>query len=461
MTLPVFRPAFLRSFAAVPDVKRGLERQLLDKGIALPPMLRAGEQEEILDLLAFFLELPLRAARRLEEVTAGALWVLVEPVDEPPRGVAGAIVVGERRRKPGERHLDLPQEVTLLRDALCECVGREWSGTRLQRVAAWMGEVTDSPSTAMRFASAVLALEAREPEASDVELFLAGLAAAAGWLLAGVDARAAVWVLMEALGEKNPKSLLSAEEQAASTFFFDEEDAWQDAFDAGLVHTLADGPDDPIDLRRTLEVLDDFQGGPVAFTLEQLATALAARIAQDLLNVLDRYLLTRGTPLGLNGPVDPEILPASDALKRLHDLCAPADEVTITVLHGSSDVDRTMNAAQLSMTIADRLEPVWITFCDGPERGWQPVAAALGIDVLAPETSTLDDAGVPRWVRQAHERLKMRPCLLVVDQAHTVPEDHLAAWLPAGRGLCVVLVLSQRDERALQRARDAIAVRLE
>lgn len=459
MTLPILRPAFLRSFAALPGVRHGLERQLMGGVIVLPPMLRAEEHEAILDLLAFFLDLPIRMARSMAEVTAGAVWVLVEPVGEPPRGVAGAIVVGERRRVPGERHLDLGPEVLLLRDALCECLGREWSGTRLQRVAAWVGEATDSPGTAMRFADAAMALHAREPEASDADLFLAGLAAAAGWLLRGADEDVAAWALRMALrveGRHGALSRLLWGEPAG-----DEHIRRRRFFAAGLVHGLPDEQGGPIDLRRPLELLRSCEGAPFRFSSQDLAARLGPEVQQQARLVLDEYVMATVQPLrlsrpefeALGGPVD---LPVAT---RLSDLCQPADEVTITILWDPEST-REMHraAAAVSMSLEPKLETVWITFAGGPERGFRPVAAALDIDTEQPEATTPDQEGVPRWVGRAHDYLRMRPCLLVVEDADAVPEADLGKWLPAGPGRCVVLVLSRRPERVLQRTRDAIAV---
>ena len=158
----------------------------------------------------------------------------------------------------------------------------------------------------------------------------------------------------------------------------------------------------------------------------------------------------------LGGRVEPPVS------ARLMDLCQPADEVTITILWDQeSTLEMLRAAAAVSAALEPKLETVWITFADGPERGFRPVAAALDIDTEQPDATTPAQEGVPRWVGRAHDYLRMRPCLLVVEDADAVPEADLGKWLPAGPGRCVVLVLSRRPERALQRTRDAIAVRLE
>lgn len=458
--MPILRPAFLRSFAALPSVRHGLERQLMGTLIVLPPMLRAEEHEAFLDLLAFFLDLPIRTARSMAEVTAGALWVLVEPVARPPQGVAGAIVVGERRRVPGERHLDLGPEVILLRDALCECLGREWSGTRLQRVAGWMGEATDSPGTAMRFADAALALHAREPEASDTDLFLAGLAAAAGWLLRGADDEVAEWALLIALGvqSRNAASWRLLRREPGG-----DEHIRRRLFAAGLFHGLPDEEGAPIDLRRPLELLRPVDNAPFRFSSQDLAARLGPEVQPQARLVLDEYVRAAVRPLRLSRPEHEPLaallhMPTS---VRLFELCQPADEVTITILWGPERARSVNLAAAVSAHLESKLETVWITFADGPEQGFRPAAAALDIDTEQPDATTPDQDGVPCWVRCAHDYLRMRPCLLVVQDADTVPESDLGKWLPAGPGRCVVLVLSSRPERVLQRTRDAIAVHLE
>lgn len=100
----------------------------------------------------------------------------MDPVDHEPERVALSMLLGVRRRVSGKRRLDLPADLSLFKEVIVQCIGRHHSGTRLQSVAGWADQIADSPSLALRFASAVIGRHISDPAASDTVLFAAGLA---------------------------------------------------------------------------------------------------------------------------------------------------------------------------------------------------------------------------------------------------------------------------------------------
>jgi hypothetical protein len=198
--------------------------------------------------------------------------------------------------------------------------------------------------------------------------------------------------------------------------------------------------------------------------LQDLTEALRPEVPLEARLVLDEHVRARMESLGLDNRyiLDLETRHFTKAeVDRVVELCQPTDKVTLTVLYGPVDANNLFLAISVAPHLKRELELVWISFADGPVQGWQPVAAALDIDTDQPDAMTLDRGGIPRWVGYTHERLRKRPSFLVVQDADAVPEEELGKWLPAGPGRCVVLVLSHRPEYALQRTRDAIAVRVD
>ncbi len=389
---------------------------------------------------------------RDEELTVVALAL----PGAPPKGPKKGVVVCEKRRVPSERRLDLTHQFILLRDAVVESVGRRHSGTRLQYVASWIGEVAETPGCALSFASGALVAHLDDGNASDTALYLAGLAAEIGWLVRGVDSRVVEWVVALATGAPHPGRLLSAD-----ALLLGEDAARQRAFEAGLVMLLPEEPGDAIELRRPLQILRHRDGLSVPFTLEELAKALKPVLPAAAGIVFDRLLRPQQKPLRLEGPrPDSGFRGREETLARLLALFEPAHDIRTTVLYGVGGIGKRQVAAALCERLASRFEPIWVRFNEGRAPGWLRVASALGIDTGLQAAQVRDRAGVPRWVRQVHDELRFRPCLLVVEGADTLLEDELPAWLPTGEGTSCVLVLSSRAERALQRANEAVAVRL-
>lgn len=276
-----------------------------------------------------------------------------------------------------------------------------------------------------------------------------------GYLFEGLDARAAQWLLARAIRAVSPGRLVSIEAAVLG-----EQAALQRAFDHGLVASLPDEPGGAIDLRRPLDLLGALEEAPLRLTQKDLLAVLSSALTPEVRLILERAWITQAKPLGLIGPEPRLLVGREDVVNHLVELLAPQDDVTVTVLSGLDGLGKTSVAATASRLLETRLEPVWISFAEGPEKGWTPVASVFDIDPHRPGLEVRDRDGVPRWVRVAQDRLLRRRCLIVIDDADTVPEEQIPAWIPAGHGHCVVLVLSRRPEHALQRQRDAITVRL-
>jgi tetratricopeptide (TPR) repeat protein len=453
VSLPAISLTILRRFDCAQSIIASLRETLVGRVLLLPAELSAAEREEIADLLALFLDLPVHIAARPSDAPRDRLCLIMDPVDHEPERVALSMLLGVRRRVSGKRRLDLPADLSLLKDVIVECIGRHHSGTRLQSVASWAGQIADSPSLALRFASAVIGRHISDPEAPDTVLFAAGLASTVGWLLRGIDIRVAHWVLARALPSKYPELLVSTE-----AAILGEDAALLRAFEAGLVEGLTEEPDDILDLRRPLHLLGHLDEAPLEVDFAVVARELHACLIPELYGVVERFLSSAPKRLGLVGPDRPRIFVGrADVLKRLSVLLEPANEVRTTVLYGVDGSGRRPVASALCELFAPTLEPIWITFLGGPEAGWIPVANALGLD-LRELSYGIEPERVPRWVRRIHDLLRRRPCLLVVTDVDAIPEEELPGWLPSGPGECAVLVLSKSAQRALQRERDAIAV---
>ncbi|MFS8068535.1 MAG: hypothetical protein ACMG6S_19420, partial [Byssovorax sp.] len=378
---------------------------------------------------------------------------ITEAIDQEPERVPLSALLCVRRRVSGTRRLDLPADLSLLRDVVIECLGRRYSGARLQSLAAWAGQVSDSPSLALRFASAALGRHISDPEAPDTELFAAGLAATIGWLLRGVDVRVAHWALARALPAKHPERLVSTE-----AAILGEDAALLRAFKAGLIEGLVEEPDDTLDLRRPLHLLGHLDEAPLDVDFALVAREMRAELVPEVYVVIERYLRSAPKRLGLEGPERPRaFVGRAEILRRLVALFEPSNEVRTTVLYGVDGSGRSAVASALCELFAPTLEPIWVTFAGGAEAGWIPVANALGLD-LRELSYGVEPERAPRWVRRIHDLLRLRPCIVVVTDVESIAEDELPGWLPSGPGECAVLVLSKSAQRPLQRERDAIAI---
>ncbi len=451
MTLSAVRISILQGWSSAHPAKASLREGLVGQMILLSPELPQAERDEVADLLALLVGLPVHVAARPSALPEGHLCLITDPIAGEPPPVKGSILLGVRAGSQGNRRLEASHELRILRDIVVECLGRHYAGTSRETIASWSVPVSDTPSLALRFASAAIARHLSEPDAPEAAIFAAGLASTVAWLLRGIDVRVAQWVVARALPAKHPERLVDTE-----AAILGEDAALQRAFASGLVELLPEEPGAPLDLRRPFRLLGDPEDRPVDLDLPTLARALHAALAPEVYVIVDRFLASTPKPLNLGGPDRPRhFVGRAEVLKRLRSLFEPADVVRTTVLYGVLGSGRTAVASAFCEIMGGTLEPVWISFARGPSSGWVPVANALEIPIEGDEGSP-----VPRWVKQVHDRLRDRACLVIVSDVDDVAEGELPGWLPAGPGECAVLVLSTSAQRVLQREQDAIAVPL-
>jgi hypothetical protein len=448
--LPALRLAFLRGLAAAGPSATAVGDLLLGTVLMLPADLPEAEREEICDVVALFLGLPVHVAARPVDLPEGRICVITEPVEQAIAPVKDSVVIAGQAIEAGRRQLGLSMELRRLRDVVLQAVS-EQGGTRLGDIAGWAQAVGDSPSAALRFASAAYRESLARPLAADAELVVEGLAETIAWLLHGVDARVAEWVLARAVPSTNPSRLVSVE-----AALLGETAALQRALAAGLIERLPERPEDPedvLDLRRPIALLGLLGDVPAVVELPAIAAALRPRLDPVVYRVFERLLQGRPRPLRLLPPLVPTLLASRDeVIARLRTLFEPAREIRTAVLCGVGGIGKTAVAAALCERLSDRLEPVWLTFAGGPEAAWQRVADALEI--------TTTQRPREEWLRSVHRAIADRDALLVIDDVDGVPEGELPGWLPGGAGTCAVLVLSAHPQRVLQRERDAIVVSL-
>lgn len=443
MRLPALRLAYLRGAAAL--------RELLGSVLVLPADLPEAEHEDLCDLLALGLALPVRVSARATALPRGHLCVLTEPVTEDPAPVDDGFVLAVRAPEPGRRRLGLSRDLRRLRDLALAAVVRGADDSRLDTIVTWAQEATDSPSTALRFASAAYGEHLASPFAADALLAREGLAATIAWLLRGVDPRVAEWVLARAVPSKNPGRLVSTE-----AALLGESAALQRAFAHGLIEHLPERRDDPdelLDLRRPFALLGQLGDLSAPLEIPSIAATLRPRLDAAVWHVFETLLQDRPPPLRLAPPLPPTLLVGrEEMIARLRSLLEPGHEVRTVVLYGAAGMGKTAVAATVCQRLASRMEPVWLTFAGGAEAAWQRVADGLRVETT----------GRPRgnWLAQVQRMLADRDALLVLDDVDAVPETEMATWLPRGEGSLVTLVLSTRPLRVLERERDAVAVML-
>jgi tetratricopeptide (TPR) repeat protein len=424
----------------------------------LPAVLGRTELDELVDALAVLLDLTVsitaEPSRWRSPDGRGAILLVPAPVRKAPEPVPDAVVLCLRERAPGNWSLDLPREVLLIRDAVIECVGRQLGLSGLARVAAWAAEIADTPASAIRFMDGAQAHLLLNPKADDGSLYCAGLAAAVGWVLTGLDTRVAQWVLTLALRGVEPHRRVGTD-----AALLGKAEALRRAFTSGLVYRVPEKEGDPLDLRRPLEAMGRLDTAPGRPALTQLATHLEPLLAPAVREVLARAVRPAVHGLGLPAPMMGSRLAGREELvKRLAVLLEPSERIQTCVLQGAAGSGKTAVAATLAQKMAHRLETAWISFAEGPLAGWTRVAAALDMEINGPRAEIRDEMGVPRWVRELHARLAGGEYLLVVDDVDGIEEERLPQWLPVGPGRCSVLIISRSSQRPLQREHDAVSL---
>ena len=441
---------FLAAFCRPGDVGTALRDLLLDTAIVLPCDLTESERDEICELVALFAGLPVHIAARPPDLPTGHVIILLEGVDEEPAVPDGAIVLAVRSASPGRRRLGASQALRDVRGILLRAVAGCSPGTRLNDIALWAEELTDSPPMGLRFAAAAHAADICRPHQSDADLIIAGLAEVLACLLRGVDSRVAEWVLARALPIARPERLVGTD-----AALMGEHAALQRALTAGLVEHLPEpGVDEVLDLRRPFAVLrlPDDLAAPLDW--RAFAAQLEPRVHPRIHALLDRWLDLRPQPLDLPRPLPPStFVGRDDLLTRLRVLIEPGPEIRTTVVYGLAGVGKTALAAKLCANLAGHTESLWLSFAEGPESAWKRVADALAPAAAPSRLSTLDgitldrrlgprertgvddDAapggdGTPAWLRHVHERIAERDLLIVIDDADHVDEAALPRWLP-------------------------------
>jgi len=463
VTLPSLRPGYLASWPCFRAVAEGVTRAFSGKVIELPTALGRAELDDTVDLLALFFGLRVRVLADADALRGGldgpALLVLPVPLgpQPAPAAVADSVVLVARPWRSGTRSLQLPQELLELRNALLECVGRQYSGQRFAEAVPWVSMATDTPATALRFLDGARRHWLLDPDASDATLLSAGLAAALGMLLRGVDERIVEWLVALAVAGKEAHRYVGPR---ASSLGRDE--ALKRALQHGLVHRLARSRHQSVLLRRPLELLGRMDEAPGEPSLAELASHLHLKRDATCWRMLRKLGAKSTRKLELDEPAPlAGFVGRERVLQHLIALLEPQDQVVTCVLYGATGAGKTTVAARLAEELSPRLEPVWLSFEAGPLAGWAPVASALGLATSAEEKEQGPAAGrVPGWLGRVFSKLKSGEYLVIVDDVDSVDEHQLADWLPAGPGRCAVLVIGRAAQRPLQQARDAEAVRL-
>lgn len=424
--------------------------------IEVPATFQEEEHAAVVDALLALTRWPVEAVRS-GEVLRRPVIALFEG-EGPTPAVSEGVVVRSSLIPDGAQELLLSPTLRRLAQELFDLLGQRAGAGPLARVAGLGPLVADSPATAAWFVSgAWRAVErASEVGVEGQELLAAGLADVIVGMLSGAGEDLAQWTLALAIDPALP-SLLVSDRLAAVP----REDAMGAAFGRGLAlwrPKQARGA--PPVLRRPLHAVGELRSSDGSAGWARLLSLLAGRLSDEALGPLRRGVDVP-PPLGLPVPSPPSpLIGREEERARLIDLLMPGDRQTVVVLSGPIGSGKRALAASVADALRRDREPVWVELTSRPLEGLRALAKALKLDWPsgpAPE----DPEQVAERLGALHHALRGRSALLVFAGAERVSEAELSVLIPRGPGRVAILVLSERDERALVEARGASSLVLE
>jgi hypothetical protein len=189
--IAVVRASTVAGWTHSDGVLKQLRERWPRRPIELPAYWPAQERDEAVDVLAAFTGLPLRpwTARNAE---SAALFVVSDERDDLPRGSVALREVPSRDAEP--RVLSPDRTWWSLRDAVIECVRREFAGTEVEQCIGPAQNVADTPVTSIWFFDSVVATWSAGERDADA-LCDAGMASVLRRMIVGGDAGVAEWMM--------------------------------------------------------------------------------------------------------------------------------------------------------------------------------------------------------------------------------------------------------------------------
>lgn len=451
MRAPRFQWSHLIGLTVSEAVIQDQRRRWAGKVIEVPDTFPAREHAAVVDALVALTRWPILANGSAQP--HGAIQLVQG--DRAPSPAPDGVRVWARPIHDDARETRLTPELRQLGQALFELLGRNFRTGPLARMAGLGPAAVDTPATAADFVSGAWAAidEAGAAQLDDQMILTAGLAEVLVGLLAGVGADVAQWTLGMAVDPSLPWLLL--EGTAAS---IPRDVAVEATFRAGLALWRPErSAQSPVVLRRSLHMITELPEVEGRARWADLTTALEARLPAEVLAPL-RLSASPRAPLNLPGPGRaPELIGRDGELSRLTELLAPADHIQTVILCGPHGSGRRALAAATAERLSPGREAIWVSLGADPIQGYLRLGEAL--EVRWPEGADRQDrVQATAWVQRVFDALRAYACLLIVSDVEPIPEDELAAWLPSGAGRVATLLLSEREERPVQRDRDAVLV---
>ncbi|MBL8679731.1 MAG: hypothetical protein JNK05_11225 [Myxococcales bacterium] len=453
--LPALSFATLRSWDDDARVTNTIRARLSGAILCVPSVLPITEREELIEALVVFCGWPVQLVGVDDAPSDPGRLFLATSQRESPSPTPGSLWVIPCEPSRDPRSLELGGVWIALRDAVCACFGARYANTPLRTALAWASDVTDSPSTTLRFLDGVLRAWLVDRNASSSTLFAAGLASVIEWLLRGVDPVVAQWAVAIGLGD-DPGLVVDS-----SAALLGREPAIHRAFDAGLVDLYDPSVKQQPDLRRSLDVLSRTDLWAPGTTIEAIERQLEPIVLREIVRVFVRRQRSKvADPLGLVGPKPAG--PVVTHTAAIDQACAIFDAestVRTVVLRGVAGSGKTAVASHICARLAPDREAIWVSFANGPREAWARVGYAMKLRESRDYDEQSDEGrATPRWVQAVFDELRMRRAIVVIEDADTVDEADLRHWIPGGAGRCHVLIQSERAQRWLQRSREAIVI---